>query len=302
MLKYLLRFDQVDDRGCQASIFTEGPGSARQPGRRPRRSTAWCSSCSLQVCGRLLKPTGTVLRQVGHFIHVYYIWSNLMQSMAEECFELTFSSKVCEATNTISDEPTPKLDSAIETMCRKTGEVMRQLVKHEILQKWGVLWVPRWIISSCITNKITSPNQPNIWMPLCNNVFWHFFRGWGGYNWRQSCDKSTHKLSTTVEFCHMSTVDKLTVCLSTVYFFTSPMVMMSMKEEKGGKSHLHAAAGPRRPTWLAWRSPGVEENCWFVGGSFQNDKQGVVASIKKNMTPGSCYCCSSTVGIAFLQL
>ena len=179
MLKYLLRFDQVDDRGCQASIFTEGPGSARQPGRRPRRSTAWCSSCSLQVCGRLLKPTGTVLRQVGHFIHVYYIWSNLMQSMAEECFELTFSSKVCEATNTISDEPTPKLDSAIETMCRKTGEVMRQLVKHEILQKWGVLWVPRWNISSCITNKITSPNQPNIWMPLCNNVFWHFFRGWG---------------------------------------------------------------------------------------------------------------------------
>ena len=103
-----------------------------------------------------------------------------MQSMAEECFELTFSSKVCEATNTISDEPTPKLDSAIETMCRKTGEVMRQLVKHEILQKWGVLWVPRWNISSCITNKITSPNQPNIWMPLCNNVFWHFFRGWGG--------------------------------------------------------------------------------------------------------------------------
>ena len=58
-----------------------------------------------------------------------------MQSMAEECFELTFSSKVCEATNTISDEPIPKLDSAIETMCRKTGEVMRQLVKHEILQK-----------------------------------------------------------------------------------------------------------------------------------------------------------------------
>ena len=55
--------------------------------------------------------------------------------MAEECFELTFSSKVCEATNTISDEATPKLDYAIETMCRKTGEVMRQLVKHEILQK-----------------------------------------------------------------------------------------------------------------------------------------------------------------------
>ena len=81
MLKYLLRFDQVDDRGCQASIFTEGPGSARQPGRRPRRSTAWCSSCSLQACGRLLKPTGTVLRQVGLVIHVYYIWSNLMQSM-----------------------------------------------------------------------------------------------------------------------------------------------------------------------------------------------------------------------------
>ena len=39
---------------------------------------------------------------------------------------------------------------------------------------------PRWNISSCITNKITSPNQPNIWMPLCNNVSWHFFRGWGG--------------------------------------------------------------------------------------------------------------------------
>ena len=223
MLKYLLRFDQVDDRGCQASIFTEGPGSARQPGRRPRRSTAWCSSCSLQVCGRLLKPTGTVLRQVGLVIHVYYIWSNLMQSMAEECFELTFSSKVCEATNTISDEPTPKLDSAIETMCRKTGEVMRQLVKHEILQKWGVLWVPRWNISSCITNKITSPNQPNIWMPLCNNVFWHFFRGWGGgYNWRQSCDKSTVKLSTTVAFCDMSTVEMSTVDKSTVYFSTPP--------------------------------------------------------------------------------
>ena len=212
MLKYLLRFDQVDDRGCQASIFTEGPGSARQPGRRPRRSTAWCSSCSLQACGRLLKPTGTVLRQVGLVIHVYYIWSNLMQSMAEECFELTFSSKVCEATNTISDEPTPKLDSAIETMCRKTGEVMRQLVKHEILQKWGVLWVPRWNISSCITNKITSPNQPNIWMPLCNNVFWYFFRGWGviiGLAISRHVEKST--------FCDMSTVDKFTV-----FFYTPP--------------------------------------------------------------------------------
>ena len=126
MLKYLLRFDQVDDRGCQASIFTEGPGSARQPGRRPRRSTA--------------------------------------------------------------------------------------LVKHEILQKWGVLWVPRWNIWSCITNKITSPNQPNIWMPLCNNVFWHFFRGWGviiGLAISRHVEKST--------FCDMSTVDKFTV-----FFYTPP--------------------------------------------------------------------------------
>ena len=47
-------------------------------------------------------------------------------------------------------------------------------------EKWGVLWVPRWNIWSCITNKITSPNQPKIWVFLCNNVFWQFFRGWGG--------------------------------------------------------------------------------------------------------------------------
>ena len=77
------------------------------------------------------------MRQVGLVIHVHILYLKQLDAiaMAEECFELTFSSKVCEATNTISDEPTPKLDSAIETMCRKTGEVMRQLVKHEILQK-----------------------------------------------------------------------------------------------------------------------------------------------------------------------
>ena len=36
-------------------------------------------------------------------------------------------------------------------------------------------------------------------------------------NWRQSCDKSTVKLLTTVAFCDMSTVD-----ISTVYIYTSP--------------------------------------------------------------------------------
>ena len=164
MLKYLL-FDQVDDRGYQASIFTEGPGSARQPGHRPRRSTA--------------------------------------------------------------------------------------LVKHEILQKWGVLWVPRWIISSCITNKITSPNQPNIWMPLCNNVFWHFFRGWGGgYNWRQSCDKSTVKLSTTVAFCDMSTVEMLTVDKSTVYFSTSPFHQINSRQ-----LYAHHPHHRLQPTTLTFPSP-----------------------------------------------
>ena len=35
--------------------------------------------------------------------------------------------------------------------------------------------------------------------------------------WRQSCDKSTVKLLTTVAFCDMSTVD-----ISTVYIYTSP--------------------------------------------------------------------------------
>ena len=44
----------------------------------------------------------------------------------------------------------------------------------------------------------------------------------GGYNWRQSCDKSTVKLSTTVAFCDMSTVEISTVYLSTVYFSTPP--------------------------------------------------------------------------------
>ena len=39
----------------------------------------------------------------------------------------------------------------------------------------------------------------------------------------QSCDKSTVKLSTTVAFCDMSTVEILTVYLSTVYFSTSPL-------------------------------------------------------------------------------
>ena len=41
-------------------------------------------------------------------------------------------------------------------------------------------------------------------------------------NWRQSCDKSTVKLSTTVAFCDMSTVNISTVYLSTVYFSTPP--------------------------------------------------------------------------------
>ena len=40
--------------------------------------------------------------------------------------------------------------------------------------------------------------------------------------WRQSCDKSTVKLSTTVAFCDMSTVEISTVYLSTVYISTSP--------------------------------------------------------------------------------
>ena len=40
--------------------------------------------------------------------------------------------------------------------------------------------------------------------------------------WRQSCDKSTVKLSTTVAFCDMSTVEISTVYLSTVYFSTPP--------------------------------------------------------------------------------
>ena len=50
----------------------------------------------------------------------------------------------------------------------------------------------------------------------------------GGFNfflvtvWRQSCDKSTVKLSTTVAFCDMSTVNISTVYLSTVYFSTPP--------------------------------------------------------------------------------
>ena len=46
--------------------------------------------------------------------------------------------------------------------------------------------------------------------------------GGRGYNWRQSCDKSTVKLSTTVAFCDMSTVEMLTVDKSTVYFSTPP--------------------------------------------------------------------------------
>ena len=68
---------------------------------------------------------------------------------------------------------------------------------------------------------------PWIQLQLCNNMFWHFFRGWGGgpgvYNWRQSCNKSTVKLSTTVAFCDMSTVEISTVYLSTVYFSTPPI-------------------------------------------------------------------------------
>ena len=63
---------------------------------------------------------------------------------------------------------------------------------------------------------------PWIQLQLCNNMFWHFFRGWGGrgYNWRQSCNKSTVKLSTTVTFCDMSTVEMSTVDKSTVFFST----------------------------------------------------------------------------------
>ena len=55
-------------------------------------------------------------------------------------------------------------------------------------------------------------------------------RGGGFFNfflvtvWRQSCDKSTVKLSTTVAFCDMSTVEISTVDKSTVYFSTSPML------------------------------------------------------------------------------
>ena len=47
----------------------------------------------------------------------------------------------------------------------------------------------------------------------------------GGYNWRQSCDKSTVKLLTTVAFCDMLTVEISTVDKSTVYFSTSPQHM-----------------------------------------------------------------------------
>ena len=59
-------------------------------------------------------------------------------------------------------------------------------------------------------------------------------RGGGFFNfflvtvWRQSCDKSTVKLSTTVAFCYMSTVDILTVYLSTVYFSTSPLIPLEL--------------------------------------------------------------------------
>ena len=46
--------------------------------------------------------------------------------------------------------------------------------------------------------------------------------------WRQSCDKSTVKLSTTVAFCAMSTVEILTVDKSTVYFSISPITSWFM--------------------------------------------------------------------------
>ena len=87
--------------------------------------------------------------------------------------------------------------------------------------------------------------KPKIWVFLCNNVFWHFFRGWGGgYNWRQSCDKSTVKLSTTVAFCNMSTVDMLDCRLD------SKSLIFFVK-----KSYL----GPRwwhfRNFWPSWSWP-----------------------------------------------
>ena len=49
-----------------------------------------------------------------------------------------------------------------------------------------------------VTNK--SPNQPSIWMPPWRNMFRHFL-GVGDEMvifdyWRQSCDKSTNRLST----------------------------------------------------------------------------------------------------------
>ena len=58
-------------------------------------------------------------------------------------------------------------------------------------------------------------------------------RGGGFFNfflvtvWRQSCDKSTVKLSTTVAFCDMSTVEISTVYLSTVYFSTLPEILQN---------------------------------------------------------------------------
>ena len=53
---------------------------------------------------------------------------------------------------------------------------------------------------------------PWIQLQLCNNMFWHFFRGWGviiGLAISRHVEKST--------FCDMSTVDKFTV-----FFYTPP--------------------------------------------------------------------------------
>ena len=69
--------------------------------------------------------------------------------------------------------------------------------------------------------------------------------------WRQSCDKSTVKLSTTVAFCDMSTVNMSTVDKSTVYFSTpraslaSCMLSLSLSsaQESGPMSGLAYCAG-----------------------------------------------------------
>ena len=105
-------------------------------------------------------------------------------------------------------------------------------------------------------------------------------RGGGFFNfflvtvWRQSCDKSTVKLSTTVAFCDMSTVDILTVYLSTVYFSTSPhqqLIFQKDSKTRGARisttKRKNISSSPLWSTWL-WRTKGArnyqkEENQWF---------------------------------------